>query len=84
MKEHHEQLKNHPRIALGWKVWNITVGPDLRYSKTTGALQQIAGVRWRHEHEQHIGGGYYSRDDTTTEWLDVPVVDDTPKSITNP
>lgn len=70
MKEHFEALKNHPRIARGWRVWSITPSMDLRWNN--GVLQQFCGVRWRHDREQHVGGGYYSQEDTTSEWLNVP------------
>ncbi len=76
MTEYYESLRNSPRTKRGWSLYSIELCPDLRWIEREGklVLQQKAGVRWRHEKEQHIGGGYYSHEATTSEWIDVPTV----------
>ena len=72
----HDQLDRHPRIARGWVVYGISRTQDLRFLHRGGAsvLQQQCTVTWKHPREQHIGGGYYSTEYSTSEWLDVPMV----------
>lgn len=71
------QLQADDRIKRGWKVWAVTPTNELRYVHRGSmlVLQQACVVRWRHDREQHVGGGYYSHDEDTSEWLDVPIVD---------
>ena len=72
----HDELDNHPRISRGWVVYSISRTNDLRWVEKSGShqLQQLCSVTWRHLREQHIGGGYYSNEDKTSEWLIVPLI----------
>jgi hypothetical protein len=79
MKEFLEKLSTHKRVGRGWTVYSITPTSNLRFYR--GVLQQECTVKWRHDVEQHVGGGYYDHFDMTSEWLDVPTIEpaqDTP------